>query len=276
VVDDGSVDGSAAVARGYGSRGVTVATQPNRGASAARNHGLRLARGQYLQFLDADDLLAPDKISRQMEAAARAGPDAALCARWSRFTESPADADHTPQILCRDGKPVEWLAAKLGGNAMMHPGAWLISRSLAERAGPWDESLTLDDDGEYFGRVVLASSRVLLCEGAVSFYRSGLPGSLSGAKSDAAWASAYRSLELTAARLQASEDSPRTRSACATAFQQYIYDAYPRAPGCRRSAAVHVARLGGTDLRPAGGARFRLAGRLLGWRLAKRLSAILR
>jgi glycosyltransferase involved in cell wall biosynthesis len=275
VIDDGSRDGSAAVALRYASRGVRVAAQPNLGASAARNHGLRLAGGDFIQFLDADDLLAPEKIARQMGAAA-ALPGAAHCGTWSRFRLSPADADFTPQMLCRDAEPVEWVAAKLGHNAMMHPASWLVSRALADRAGPWDESLSLDDDGEYFTRIVLSSEGVRCSSDAVSYYRSGLRESLSGSKSDRAWESAFRSLELSATRLLAAEDSARTRRACATAYQQFIYDSYPGAAACRGKASARVALLGGSDLRPAGGARFRLARRLIGWRLAKRLSSLFR
>ncbi len=65
-VDDGSSDGSVAVARRFAARGVRVESTPHRGASAARNHGLRIARGEFSQFLDADDILAPEKIERQV------------------------------------------------------------------------------------------------------------------------------------------------------------------------------------------------------------------
>jgi glycosyltransferase involved in cell wall biosynthesis len=276
LVDDGSTDDSAAIARRFESRGLTVASQPNRGAGAARNSGLSRASGSHIQFLDADDLLAPDKIERQMERAAECGPDIVLCGSWSRFTASPADADHTSQPLCRDAEPVDWLVEKFERDAMMHPAAWLVPRGIADRAGPWDESLSLDDDGEYFTRIVLASHGVRFCPRAVSYYRSGLPGSLSGAKSERALDSAFRSLELSAGRVRAAEDSPRTRHACATAFQQYIYSSYPGAAACRRRAEAHVAALGGSELEPPGGRRFQLARRLFGWRMAKRLTGALR
>src|SRR5262245_21908195 len=68
VVDDGSTDDTLAIARGFASQGVSVTTQPNRGASAARNVALARSRGDFIQWLDADDILAPDKIERQMEA----------------------------------------------------------------------------------------------------------------------------------------------------------------------------------------------------------------
>src|SRR5258706_6753149 len=62
VVDDGSRDNTLAVARQSESKSVRVATQPNMGACAARNHALALAQGTYIQWLDADDLLAPGQI----------------------------------------------------------------------------------------------------------------------------------------------------------------------------------------------------------------------
>src|SRR6266481_1373366 len=66
VVDDGSRDETVAIARQFTSNDVTVISQENQGASAARNKALQLCQGDYIQWLDADDLLAPDKIQRQL------------------------------------------------------------------------------------------------------------------------------------------------------------------------------------------------------------------
>ena len=271
VVDDGSGDDSRAIAARHRPQGVMLLAQPNRGASAARNAAIAASRGEWLQFLDADDLLAPDKIARQMAAALSAGEAYLYAADWSRFRESPVDADFTPQRLCADASPVDWVVEKFEHHAMMHPAAWLAPRGLAGRAGPWNEALSLDDDGEYFTRLVLASAGVRHCPGAVSYYRSGLPGSQSDEKSDRAWASAFLSLELSADRLLVAEDSPRTRHACATAYQRFLYEAYPHAPDCRRLAAARAAACGGSALEPEGGPQFQLARRLVGWRLARRL-----
>ena len=76
VVDDGSTDGSAAVAEGFGPP-VRVVRQANGGAAAARNRGLAECRGEWVAFLDSDDIWAPDKLERQLAAAA-AVPDADL------------------------------------------------------------------------------------------------------------------------------------------------------------------------------------------------------
>src|SRR5262249_31339743 len=67
VVDDGSTDRTVEIARKFEPEGVRVFTQKNQGAAAARNKAYSLSKGDYIQWLDADDLLAPDKIERQLE-----------------------------------------------------------------------------------------------------------------------------------------------------------------------------------------------------------------
>src|SRR5216684_2101005 len=72
VLDDGSRDQTGAVARHFASQQVVVVSTENQGAAAARNHALQLSQGDYIQWLDADDLLAPDKIERQLAAISEA------------------------------------------------------------------------------------------------------------------------------------------------------------------------------------------------------------
>ncbi|MDB6115980.1 MAG: putative glycosyl transferase, partial [Lacunisphaera sp.] len=102
LIDDGSTDDSLAIARTFVPRGVQVISQPNRGASAARNHGLRAARGEFIQFLDADDLISPDKIAAQIELLrARPAGTVATCA-WGRFQSDPAAAQFVDEAVFRD------------------------------------------------------------------------------------------------------------------------------------------------------------------------------
>lgn len=274
LVDDGSTDNSLEIARGFENRGVRVLAQTNRGASAARNVALRASSGNYVQFLDADDLLDPGKIAAQMTIAVSTGGNYAFCGSWSRFRQSISEAAFPAEPLCTNAHPVDWMILKFEQNAMMHPGAWLLPRSLVDKIGPWDETLSLDDDGEYFSRAVLASSGVRFCPDAISYYRSSLRGSLSKRRTADAWESALRSLVLSSERLLKAENSPRTRKACATVFQRYIHETYPFAADCRERAAELVARHGGSDLRYEAGPRFQNVSRLLGWRLAKRLKLL--
>ena len=64
IVDDGSRDQTRRVARQFGSGEISVVVQENQGAAAARNNAFKLCQGDYIQWLDADDLLSPDKIAK--------------------------------------------------------------------------------------------------------------------------------------------------------------------------------------------------------------------
>src|SRR5512142_2295425 len=71
VVDDGSSDRTVEIARTFECAWVKVVTQENQGAAAARNHAARLSQGEYIQWLDADDILGADKIEQQIRAIQR-------------------------------------------------------------------------------------------------------------------------------------------------------------------------------------------------------------
>lgn len=271
VVDDGSRDRSAEIVRGHASQGVRLIEQPNRGAAAARNAGLAASRGAYVQFLDADDLLAPDKIERQMARLAGAGPGTLASGAWGRFHGDAAAARFDRQANWRDLSGVEFLQVNYEELTMMHPAAWLAPRALLERAGPWNESLSLNDDGEYFARVALAADRILFCPEARSFYRSALPGSLSGRRDARALASLFRANELIVGHLLAADGSARSREAAAYAWKWTAFDLYPEAPDLSREAERRARDLGGSRRPFPAGGRFQVASRVLGWRLAKRL-----
>ncbi len=277
VVDDGSRDDTQERVRSLAARRpgrIRSVNQPNSGASAARNHALRLAHGDFIQYLDADDLLAPDKIARQLARLAEAPPFAIASGPWGRFTAAPAEAIFTREDNWRDSTPLDWLRLNFAGRGMMPPAAWLLPRVLADAAGPWDESLSLNDDGEYFCRVLLAASAVLFIPEARAFYRSGLSGSLSRSRSRRAWDSAWRSHQASARNLLAADDTPASRRACADLFTRLAHAMYPDAPDLVRACESRATALGGSPLRPAGGRAFRFTSALLGWRVARRLQIL--
>lgn len=271
VVDDGSTDNSVAVAEYFTDRGVRLLRQPNAGSSAARNTALRAASGDFIQFLDADDLLTPDKISAQVALLAGIPSGAVATCRWGRFTTDPTAATFIDDVVFRSFAPIDFLLLHTAEARMMHPAAWLVPRAIADRAGPWDESLSLNDDGEYFARVVLASRLLAFTPTGASLYRSALPGSLSARRTRRALESAHHAAELTAAHLRRAEDSPRVDRALADFWQRLAYELYPEAPDLTRRAAAEARLLGGSNLRPEAGRPELFATRFLGWKLARRL-----
>lgn len=271
VVNDGSTDDSLAIARRYERRGVRIIDQANAGQSAAFNVGIRAARGDFYEFLDADDLLAPEKIERQL-ARLRELPDGWLATcRWGRFHDDPGQADFRPGPVDRDLTPVDWVVGLWLSDSMMHGATWLVPASLVESAGGWEEDLSLINDFEFFSRLVLASRGVAFVPDGRTFYRSGIGGSLSGQKSPAAWRSAFESVRRGTERLLRREESARTRAACANVWRNLAFDAYPDAPAeLQAHAERRVRELGGILGRPPGGKWFTLAACLLGWKMARR------
>ncbi|HSI59556.1 MAG TPA: hypothetical protein VLA16_18485, partial [Ideonella sp.] len=160
-------------------------------------------------------------------------------------------------------------------NASMMPCSWLVSRRLAETVGPWNEALSLDDDGEYQCRLAAASDEVRFVGGATAYYRVGNVRSLSWQTSRKALASQWRSMQLCMGHLLALEDSDRTRQACMTYLQDNLTLFYPDAHDIVAQMRERAAALGGELQPPAQGRLFSLTRRAIGWSNAKALRMLL-
>ena len=275
MVDDGSTDRTFAIAREFESDQVRVVANARQGAAATRNEALSLSRGQYIQYLDADDLLAPDKISRQMEVAKQSsGQRTLLSGSWGEFVYRFHRAKFSPTPLWRDLSPVDWLICKMRLGVFMQPGAWLVSRELAEAAGPWDTRLLGDDDGEYFCRVLLASDGVRFVPESRTYYRRSGVSSLSYiGLSDSKMEAHLRSMQLHITHLRSTEDSQRVREACIAYIQNWLPFFHPNRPDLVQRAKEMAASLGGTLQTPQLSRKLALFSAFLGVQKAKRVQA---
>jgi len=154
---------------------------------------------------------------------------------------------------------------------MMFPALWLIPMPIVCAIGPWREDLTLNNDAEYFTRAVLASKRVLFCDGARCRYRSGIPGSLSGSRTPRHFASQFKVLDLCEHYVRAAEDSERVRRCFAINWQQMAHSAYPYDFAIAEQALERAKVLHPVRTRPGGGLRFRAMSRIIGWKAARLL-----
>ena len=110
MVDDGSTDQTRSIVQKFASKTVSVVTQENQGVCAARNKAYKLCQGDYIQWLDADDLLSPDKITKQMEAAEQSQSKRTLLScGWGYFIFRANKARFVPTSLWCDLSPIEWL-----------------------------------------------------------------------------------------------------------------------------------------------------------------------
>jgi glycosyltransferase involved in cell wall biosynthesis len=232
IVDDGSKDRTAEVARRFATKQILVVSKENQGAAATRNHALRLSQGGYIQWLDADDLLAPDKVEAQIASLHESDSKRTLLSSsWAFFNYRPQQAKFIPTSLWQDLSPAEWLFRKMAQNLHMQTATWLTSRELCEAAGPWDTRLLSDDDGEYFCRVLVASEGTRFVPGAKVFYRN-TPSNRLGqiGTSDKKKEAMLVSMKLHIGYLRSLEDSDRTRRASLTYMQNWLENFHPERP----------------------------------------------
>lgn len=276
-VDDGSTDRTRDILRAQDTR-MTIVGGSHRGASAARNVGLQHANGSWIQFLDSDDILSHNKIESQVTAAHERELDRIYTCRWRKFRDddlAAVDFDEGNLLSLED--PIQWLVEKYRSSTMMPIHAWLVSRQLALQAGPWNEKLTVNDDGEYFDRVVLLSSRVVFCDEGCAYYRTGLQGTLSGTRTDEGFRSQLTSFLLGSTRLLEERDSPEVREACSIALMKIAHNTYPEFSEVADEAETAAKQiLMERPLFLPGGKLLNIVERMLGWRTAKKAQRLSR
>ena len=272
VMDDGSTDGTLNVAQSFA--GLTVLHQPNAGACAARNRAFEASTGDFIQFLDADDLLAPDKIALQVARLERHPDGTVASGPWVRFyDDAPSDDRPAPLSDWRDYELAsDWLVEAWAHGGMFASFAWLTPRALIEQAGPWNEALRRNQDGEFFARVLLEARRIVFCDDAWGFYRSGVEGSVSARRNVAD--SLFQATELCARHIGQIGDTPRTRRAQAALWESLMFEAYPRNPAVAREAETRARALGGAGQQPGGGRVFRVLRDTVGWKPAVRFQTL--
>lgn len=144
----------------------------------AKNTGLQAARGDFIQYLDADDLLSRNKISEQVAAIGNDPMKVAVCR--TRIFELNDKEMNLPEIntemLYNSESTLEFLLNLYGLNGkkgMVQPNAFLISKTLADKVGLYDASISPspDEDGEYFCRVLLNASSISYTPDCVNYYR---------------------------------------------------------------------------------------------------------
>lgn len=141
IVNDGSTDGSAEVARSFDDPSVRYCYQENAGIGAARNKGIDLARGEYFAFLDADDIWAPEKLSLQM-ACLEKDPDLEIVfGQVTEFRQSTPGGPPSARAGA-EGQAVEGYMA----------GTLLIKRESFHKVGPFATQWRLGEFIDWYAR----------------------------------------------------------------------------------------------------------------------------
>ncbi len=161
VVDDGSTDGSLEVLASFGDK-IRVIAGAHRGGNHARNSALKVSTGEWIQFLDADDFLLPEKIARQFEEVANADADMifspVLFDQDGRRSAQEIDATRDAATL--------WLAWQLP-----QTGGCLWRKSTLEKIGAWNAATPCCQEFELYARAIHGGLRFRFAPTANAVYR---------------------------------------------------------------------------------------------------------
>jgi glycosyltransferase involved in cell wall biosynthesis len=181
VVDDGSTDNALELLEAYRNKDsrITYHSRPidrPKGANACRNYGFELSRGTYIQFLDSDDCISQNKIEFQMEALKQQDFKAIAICKWARFELNLKETmvqENLPYY--KNMTSSKELLDVFGRHRLYMPShAYMVHKSIVIRAGRWNEYLSINQDAEFFVRVLMEATTILYVDEALVYYRSKL------------------------------------------------------------------------------------------------------
>ena len=270
IVDDSSTDNTWLYLQEIKDKRVNIFHQHSKGAAAARNEAFRWSGGEYIIFFDADDLVEQDYLYNQLQTL-NGKTDSVSLAQWGRFVNN----DLTTFELIPNPKHTMNLQTWVeefwyNVNPMTNPGRVLIPRHIIDKAGLWNEELSLNDDLEFFTRIFDNSASIIFNNQSTFYYRSGVNG-LSCYKGKEAYASFYKSVKLSTEIVLKNYNKNIINKACANMWTSFIYVIYPNEKHLVKLAEKELKDLVKSDLEyPAGGIT-KLLNKIIGWKLTFKL-----
>jgi len=185
VVDDGSTDYIDELMEFYTEKDVRINfyRRPEnsiKGANACRNYGFQISKGEYIQWLDSDDIMCNDKIHTQLEALRDESETTIATCKFGYFKLVNKDLKVRENIKTYQnfsfGNDLLLCFGKFEEYFPLH--VYLTPRFLVEKVGGWNEDLEINQDGEFFSRILMEVHKVIFVESEV-FYRIGESDSIS-------------------------------------------------------------------------------------------------
>jgi glycosyltransferase involved in cell wall biosynthesis len=149
VIDDGSTDATESIARSFGDK-VRYFRQQNRGASAARNEGIRKATGKYIAFLDSDDLWAPEKLAVQVRILDQDEETSLVYSDWALTQDNgPGRRSFLEIVPGASGRVFDDLIQR----GFVLTSTVLVRHSCLDEVGAFDEALPVVEDYDLWLRI---------------------------------------------------------------------------------------------------------------------------
>jgi glycosyltransferase involved in cell wall biosynthesis len=168
VINDGSTDGTLERLNTVKDPRLKVFSYENGGVSVARNRGMTHATGEFIAFLDADDLWTPDKLELQLSALQQ-NPEAGVAYSWTRFIDERGESFHDGKQLLFEGNVY---AELLIDNFLASGSNPLVRREAVESVGEFDPALAPCEDWDYYLRLAVRWPFVLVPKPQILYRQS--------------------------------------------------------------------------------------------------------
>jgi glycosyltransferase involved in cell wall biosynthesis len=204
IIDNGSTDDlKTFIEFNYGNfKDIKYFFIENPNAAAARNFGISKAKGNYIQFLDSDDIISTNKFQTQIELLEKFNSKIVYCNTFQFYEIDSIQSgilERINDVTCNLQQiKIDDFLFKLffeNGVKMIAVHAFLMEKSLIQKVGYWNENLSLDDDGEFFFRVYLNTDIIIYDSVSKAFYRKANPNSLSNTKKQLGFKSEFISIQ---------------------------------------------------------------------------------
>lgn len=177
IVDDGSTDNTEQIIKSYcdNDSRIKFHKRPKdrpKGGNVCRNYGFELSKGEFINWLDSDDLFSSNKIQEQVNGIIESNADIATCS-WGNFEENIGNLFlyKNQPFYSSFNRGIDLLNAFGKNGGFFPPHVYLVKRSLIENTGSWDEALYINQDAEYFSRILLNCKKVHFISTVTVYYR---------------------------------------------------------------------------------------------------------
>jgi glycosyltransferase involved in cell wall biosynthesis len=273
IVNDGSTDNSLAVAKKYANEKIKVYSQENKGQCSASNYGFSKSNGDFIKFLDADDIFNKNLLQVCIDNFNENNEMIFIGIQYFKNTQN-LNLEFENKLLSQHIEFYEPMQFLLSNDSnMMQGGRWFIPREIIKKGGLWYENLSVINDFEYFTRLVLCCNKIKYVRTKLFYYRD-TPNSLSSHVHEKAIKSIFSSLYLGTKYMIKYENSIQTRAYSARMFRDFSHKFYPEYPKYVNLSELKVKKLGGTDFKYDHKNFTGKLSKIFGWKFAKQLSLL--
>ncbi len=276
IVNDGSKDNSEKIIETFQDSRVKYYKIPNQGPCYARNYGIAKASGELFQFLDADDILESQKLEMQVKYYQTHGQNYVYSGTMGYIINDQKELEEDFDFYYQNLEVEEYFRKMFNNFGKYYTtGMWLVPRKLVEKTHGWNEKVKINNDGEYFSRVILESKGIIYCKESVFYYRRDVPMSVSKRFNSKeiyeSWLYSYscyvKSFQLNLNRKSAQELGRK-------ALSVYYCNSYPNYPDLLQECKHQIQKLGYSTPEAYGGKIFKTLSLILGVENALKLRTL--